>query len=183
MQDPVVVPRCQCATREYLFPWVSSIMCRGRFAHFIARAKGRQARNIHVSAAGWQHVCNVTDTGGCSRRACGASHPRVLAWNRLRLPNSPHLFDGHLLHFCVISSRSVCGGKWVRGSRGQTAICHFSCSTEEGRDGDGAEKDTMKEPGSPRKVRLGAVVNPSLRTFFQETPACYTSVSTNTSGS
>ena len=45
------------------------------------------------------------------------------------------------------------------------------------------EKDTMKEPGSPRKVRLGAVFNPSLRTFFQETPACYTSVSTNTSGS
>ncbi len=47
----------------------------------------------------------------------------------------------------------------------------------------GPEKDTMKEPGSPRKVRLGVVFNPTLPTFFQETPACYTSVSTNTSGS
>jgi hypothetical protein len=43
--------------------------------------------------------------------------------------------------------------------------------------------DTMKEPGSPRKVRLGACRNPSLRNLFQETPECCTSVSTNTSGS
>ena len=43
--------------------------------------------------------------------------------------------------------------------------------------------DTMKERGSPRKVRLGVVRNPSLRNPFQETPECYTSVSTNTSGS
>ena len=46
----------------------------------------------------------------------------------------------------------------------------------------GTEQDTMKEPGSPRKVRLGVVRNPSLRNPFQETPACYTLVSTNTSG-
>ena len=30
------------------------------------------------------------------------------------------------------------------GSRGQTAIYHFSCSTEEGRDGDGAGKGAGK---------------------------------------
>jgi hypothetical protein len=39
--------------------------------------------------------------------------------------------------------------------------------------------DTMKEPGSPRKVRLGVVPNPSFY-FFQETPEFYTSVSTST---
>lgn len=47
----------------------------------------------------------------------------------------------------------------------------------------GGVPDTMKEPGSPRKVRLGAFRNPSVRLPFQETPACYTSVSTSTSGS
>ena len=42
--------------------------------------------------------------------------------------------------------------------------------------------DTMKEPGAPRKVRLGAVRNPQVYSF-QETPGCYISVSTSTSGS
>jgi len=47
----------------------------------------------------------------------------------------------------------------------------------------GRNRDTMKEPGSPRKVRLGVVGNPSLHTPFQETPVCYTLVSTSTSDS
>jgi hypothetical protein len=39
--------------------------------------------------------------------------------------------------------------------------------------------DTMKEPGAPRKVRLGAYFKPQVYPF-QETPECYTSVSTGT---
>ena len=53
--------------------------------------------------------------------------------------------------------------------------CHETILVQPG----GIETDTMKEPGSPRKVRLGTVRNPS--SPFQETPECYTSVSTSTS--
>ncbi len=45
----------------------------------------------------------------------------------------------------------------------------------------GRVKDTMKEPGSPRKVRLGAFYKPHVY-CSQETPACCTLVSTSTSG-
>jgi hypothetical protein len=38
----------------------------------------------------------------------------------------------------------------------------------------------MKEPGSPKKVRLGAVRNAGLRNPFQETPECSTLASANT---
>ena len=37
--------------------------------------------------------------------------------------------------------------------------------------------------GVSKKSTLGSVLNPSLRNLFQETPACYTLVSTNTSDS